>query len=147
MFDIYVSHLLCFFAGIGAAGVLGAVVLAHRDVTALSKAEPEPTPEPVRQVVVGTGISAYLGGMPEVPELPPVDTSWTPWGAGWEGELTGSFPTFELPAKPAAADPVPSPRDRFATAEYPQLAAEKLTLVATWPGHDEYKPLRVEVAA
>lgn len=54
------------------------------------------------------------------------------------GAQTGAWPMIlEL------ADDGPHPRDRFVN---PALAGVRRTLIATWPGHDEYKPLRLEVA-
>lgn len=140
------------FTGIGIRGVLGAIVLAHRDLRALDRQEQQ-EPHEQAPMVIATGIDAYLGGMVQ-PEPPQIDREWVPWDMGWAGEETTQLPAIEAAVEVDALDDghVLNIRDRFT---YPTLdrhladqLTSKRTLVATWPKAERpYPPIRIEVSA
>lgn len=124
MFDIYLSHILSFFAGVGVCAVLGAIVLAHRDISRLTdRPAVQVTPEPMtftRNIVVDTSLDAALDGL-ELPQEPHVEREWTPWDTGWAGEQTGAYAAVEVPAPQVAVEEsagLSNARDRF---RYPKL--------------------------
>lgn len=146
MFEIYLSHILSFFAGVGVCAVLGAIVLAHRDISRLAERPAvQVTPEPMtfsRNIVVDTSLDAALDGL-ELPREPYIEREWTPWNSGWAGEHTSSLPVIQPAPEPLVEGDVQPARERFTAPEPPHITK----LVATWPGHTEYAPIRVEVAA
>lgn len=120
MFELMFSHLLFFFAGIGVAGVLGAIVIAHRDsqrpapepqaATLLPEPEPTPVPEPeplpepepdrvpTPALVLTTGLYPALADLhePPAPQLPTHE---------WWLEQTAPYQLIEEPPH----EPIPDP--------------------------------------